>query len=635
MLSIHKGGIRCIVCIHIPGYSLRKAWADNEDHFGMLNKTSLPFKRTALPSWIVICSALVLCTVVLVLAVRNIHRERNFMSSMLSEKGAALIKSFEAGARTGLRGGLGARGRLQTLLEETASLPNIRFIAVTDAHGKVLAHNEQGRIGSLLLSEPRLAELRPGPEVQWRLIEEKTTSFAANTFLVFSAFDPLQFRSPRSHRQRMGPMPGCPGPSVRVNPEMCRRFFGFPGFMEGTQLIFLGLDTTPFAAAIAEDVRNTAIIASVLLLLGLGGVTSLFWAQRVRITRKLLQSEQAFSSVVVSNLPLGLMVIGPEGNIALANASAAEMLGLGASPAGAKPDDLLPQEVIRFLHDLETAPAALHREVSCSVAGQKLPINLSGALVLGPEGERVGAVVILHDLRRIKELQDRIKQQEKLAAVGNLAAGVAHEIRNPLSSIKGYATYFMNKFGPDTADREAARIMTQEVDRLNQVVSELLEFARPSDINPRPTDLNELVDRSLQFIRQDAKRKAIELDFSASGSASASIDPDRFTQALLNLYLNAIQAMDSGGTLKVRIASADNGFLRLDVEDEGPGIPLEEQSRIFDPYFTTKKAGTGLGLAIVQKIVETHKGAVQVQSAPGRGTTFSLYIRGREAERKG
>ncbi len=595
----------------------------------MLNKKAPPFKSAALPSWVVICSALVLCGIVLVLAVRNIHRERNFMSSMLSEKGAALIKSFEAGARTGLRGGLGSRGRLQTLLEETASLPNIRFIAVTDSQGKILAHNEQRRIGDRLVDAERLAELRPGEEVQWRLIEQETPFLAANTFLVFSTFDPLQTRSSGMQHRRMGPGPGCmPGASGSVNQEMCRRFFGFPGFREETHLIFLGLDTTPFSAAIAEDIRNTVIIASVLLLLGLGGVTSLFWAHRVRITRRLLQSEQAFSSVVVSNLPLGLIVLGPERKIALANASAAEMLGLGSSPAGGKPEDHLPPEVNRFLHDLESSSAALHREVSCSAGAAELPLNLSGSLVYTADGDRAGAVVILHDLREIKELQDRVKQQEKLAAIGNLAAGVAHEIRNPLSSIKGYATYFMHKFEADSPDREAARVMTQEVDRLNQVVSELLEFARPSDLNARPTDVNSLVERSLQFIREDAKRKSIQLDFAPdSAAASAPIDPDRFTQALLNLYLNAIQAMDSGGSLKVRVAHADNGLLRLDVMDDGPGIDPREQSKIFDPYFTTKKTGTGLGLAIVHKIVEAHQGSIQVKSAPGRGTTFSLYIR--------
>jgi two-component system sensor histidine kinase HydH len=246
-------------------------------------------------------------------------------------------------------------------------------------------------------------------------------------------------------------------------------------------------------------------------------------------------------------------------------------------------------------------------------------------------GDDAGAILILRDLREVRRLQDEVRRREKLAAIGSLAAGVAHELRNPLSSIKGYATYFGSRFAEGSEDREAARVMVQEVERLNRVISDLIGLARPSDIAPRPVDADFLVRHVLRLVRQDAAHRGVtvQVETPAEGQDSlprALLDPDRFSQALLNVFLNALEAMPNGGELAVRLSAAPGNRIAVAVRDTGAGIAPEHLPTIFDPYFTTKSQGTGLGLAIVHKIVEAHGGEVSLRSTPGQGTEVTFLL---------
>ena len=228
----------------------------------------------------------------------------------------------------------------------------------------------------------------------------------------------------------------------------------------------------------------------------------------------------------------------------------------------------------------------------------------------------------------IRRLEEEIRRKEKLAAVGTLAAGVAHEIRNPLSSIKGYATYFGMRFPEGSEDRKAAGVMVREVERLNRVISELIGLSRPSDVRPVAAPLEDSVAHVLRLIAQDAEKRGVRLVNSLPAALPpARMDPDRLGQALLNICLNALDAMPDGGTLTLG-CTVEKQHLVLSVTDTGQGIAPENLNHIFDPYFTTKGHGTGLGLATVHKIVEALEGEVYVQSrqatadTPGRTTFF-------------
>lgn len=229
--------------------------------------------------------------------------------------------------------------------------------------------------------------------------------------------------------------------------------------------------------------------------------------------------------------------------------------------------------------------------------------------------------------RSYKELQDAMKRKEKLLALGHLAAGVAHEIRNPLSSIKGLAKYFAERTPAGGESHELAQVMAKEADRLNRVVSELLELVKPAHLTLQQVDLNEVITHSLHLVGQDAASREIQLRFSANSTLPAiQADPDRLTQVLLNLYLNAIHAIGRQGTITVEANESSGDRVKIVVTDSGKGIAAEQLEAIFTPYFTTKADGTGLGLAVVQNIIEQHGGTIQVVSVEGKGATFTLWL---------
>lgn len=233
---------------------------------------------------------------------------------------------------------------------------------------------------------------------------------------------------------------------------------------------------------------------------------------------------------------------------------------------------------------------------------------------------------MLHDLSEIKRLQKAIRQKEKLATIGGLAAGIAHEIRNPLSSIKGIASYFRDKAPKASEDYDIAEVMVREVDRLNRVITEFLEFARPTEINVRPVKVAELLEHSVRLVRHDAEANGIRIGLTCGKDLdSILVDPDRLNQCLLNLYLNAIQAMGKGGELDIK-GYRDGGTICIEIADTGPGIPGEYMERIFDPYFTTKPSGSGLGLAIVFKIIDAHGGKIFVANRKLGGARFIIQL---------
>jgi two-component system sensor histidine kinase HydH len=203
---------------------------------------------------------------------------------------------------------------------------------------------------------------------------------------------------------------------------------------------------------------------------------------------------------------------------------------------------------------------------------------------------------------------------------------VAHEIRNPLSSIKGIASYFRDKYGKQADDDDMAGVMIEEVERMSRVITELLDFAKPAALCPVPSSVNDLLAHSVRLVSQEAMARNIDIRMNLPEFPLMTImDPDRLAQCLLNIYLNAFQAMDKGGGLTI------TGFVRNDaivveVRDTGKGIGPDDLVRIFDPYFTTKPRGTGLGLAIVHKIMDAHGGSVKVRSEVGKGSVFSLIL---------
>lgn len=579
--------------------------------------------------WLVIGMSIILAIVVIGLAVMNYNRERQYMATFLSEKGSSLIRAFEAGARTGMMGAFGTLPRLETLIQETAKQPDILYITIVDQGGEIIAHNDKEKIGGSFLERNGMKNLEAGKEVKWRNVDRKSTA----AFEVYKLFLPLLSQNPYHPEMRMMK----PGRSMMYNDTgMC----GDTEWMQGLQsekllhpsnrpVIVVGMDTTSFEEAMEEDIKLTVVISGVLFLLGMAGVVSLFWAQSYARSKIVVSNITAISSEMISNLPEGIILTDNELKLRYINGIAEKLLGANAKGAiGRNAQDVLPAAISQMKISANRNFKVIEKEVEIKqVHGKKIPASVIATEVVTNDGIFVGHMYLIKDLTQIKQLQSEIQRKDKLAAIGNLAAGVAHEVRNPLSSIKGYATYFKSHFAEDDENRAIAEVLINEADRLNRVITELLEIARPSDIKPKEVDVRSIIETAVRLIQADSNRKTkteISTKFD-DGLETIFVDPDRFVQVLVNIYLNSIQAMPEGGLLQTKVSS-ENGFVVIAVTDTGCGMSREIREQIFNPYFTTKNSGTGLGMAVVQKIIEAHNGDITVSSEEGKGTVITIHI---------
>ena len=570
---------------------------------------------TGVPIWIFIGTVLILIPVFTLLTVESINRQRENTIRLLVEEGAALIRSFEAGTRTGLMGHMMGNFKLQHLLSETAQQPDIIYLMVTDAHGTIIVHSDLDQVGKIHGRDIDFDQAVQSKSVQWRWVP---AGDGREVFEVYRRFDPSG--SPR------GRMPHRGGPPPHMRP-------GLPtgrGDSPEPQVIFVGLDNTAILAAHQSDSRHTIVMAVILLLVCVSGILLLFMTQGYRATRASLVRIKAFSDTLVQNMPIGLIAFDDRRRIASFNQVAQSILSFAPDAIiGRSAAHVMPDEIVEALDRLSPSSGVIEREIECRLgSGGRIPVSFSASPLHDGEKRFLGFVLLLKDQREVHELRKEILRNQRLAAVGRLAAGVAHEVRNPLSSIKGFATYFKDRHRDKPEDQQIANIMIQEVDRLNRVISQLLDFARPIKIIPRKVSIPHIVADALKMVEARAAEKKVHVDAHiAEGLQDAVLDADRISQVLLNLFLNALEAMESGGRLSVAVNTADGGrWIVFSVTDTGHGIPAPDVAKVFDPYYTTKSTGTGLGLAIAHNIIDAHGGRIDLASTAGEGTVFTVRI---------
>lgn len=563
------------------------------------------------PPWVLLGAVAVLLPIFVFMTLQNIHREKEFTTRLLAEKGGALIRAFEAGTRTGMMGMQRGSFQLQRLLTETSQLPDIAHLIVTDAAGNVIAHSDLDRVGSAYGKGLDVAFVSQSKKLDWRIVKGAD---GVQVFEVFRKFEPAG-----------PPMGMARGPMMRRLPE------GFEFPPEPPRVIFVGLDMTSIDEAQRSDVWHAVLTGVILLLVGFAGITLLLLAQSYRATRTSLSRIKAFSDHVVENMPIGLVATDSRQRVVVFNQVAESVLQTRADSAIGSPAQRVLPPALWAQMEAMPAPdtAILEKEADCALAGGRvIPLEIGAGRLTDESGRFLGSILLFKDLSEIRTLRNEIARNQRLATVGRLAAGVAHEIRNPLSSIKGFATYFRERYRDNSEDVQTASILIQEVDRLNRVVGQLLEFSRPVSILPRPVRLDRLVADILKLVEAQAQAKGVTVALRhRADMPEVRLDPDRLSQVLLNLFLNGIEAMGGGGVLTVRFeAAADGRRIDIRVSDTGSGIRPEDLSHIFEPYFTTKTSGTGLGLAIAHNIIEAMHGEISVQSTLGAGTTFTLKI---------
>jgi two-component system sensor histidine kinase PilS (NtrC family) len=268
--------------------------------------------------------------------------------------------------------------------------------------------------------------------------------------------------------------------------------------------------------------------------------------------------------------------------------------------------------------------------------GSIIPIGVSASVLRRGSGEPMGVICSFQDLSDIKRMEAQVRQADRLAAIGRLAAGLAHEIRNPIASIRGSIEVLRQNLKPQGADRRLMDIVLRESDRLDGTIAEFLDFSRPRRREPVLTDLTQMIDEVLLLLGQQAGPVLRIVREYPDGTVKTYVDPAQIRQALWNLCRNAVTAMPQGGTLRVAAhlgRTADptqRPVVEIVVEDSGPGVPPEHLPHIFEPFYTTKPDGTGLGLAIVHRIIQEHEGDIRVESPAGGGARFVIMLPGLE-----
>jgi two-component system sensor histidine kinase HydH len=545
---------------------------------------------------------------------RQITRERTRYLTMLTLKGNTLIASLVAGTRVGMIGMFWSKAQLQALLAEFVRDPDVQSLIIWNQEGERIAE-----AGSL----PRSAFPLAG--VEQALTQGMTTTsmlsaangqelFTLTTPFLPAAIDQTSGRSLQYLQHMLGMM------QQRL-PETHELF------VPENLAVTVGLRTTTMHTALREEIWKT-IVATVICLLGSG--IALYFAlgiERAQTIRRTLREMRLYTQHVIDSMPNGLISVDVHGKIQTVNPLASQLLGiLTSSLPGRFFAEVFPESVIALEDTLRTGKAIIEQEVDwLTTEGQHIPFSVSATPLRAENGIIQGAVVMLRDLRDLRAMQEQVKRVERLAALGRLAAGVAHEIRNPLGAIKGLAQYFQRKWKDQPEERAYAEVIVREVDRLNRVVTDLLELARVRPPRYELLDPITLAEHAVALVTPDLQIKGARIQLLGS-AAPFYADRDQMTQVLLNLLLNAIDAVTTGDEITILLADRSGEEVEIRIQDTGCGIAPTDLPQIFDPFFTTKKKGAGLGLAIAHQIVVNHQGTIQVESMPGQGTIIILRL---------
>jgi two-component system, NtrC family, sensor histidine kinase HydH len=335
---------------------------------------------------------------------------------------------------------------------------------------------------------------------------------------------------------------------------------------------------------------------------------------------------QGTTDLVLDNMADAVVAVDAAGTITVYNAAAARLFGRPPADMLTRScTELADGDPLHLCSTLATHSPVQYDERELALAGGMRILGVSTSII-----HRNGAVdlviALARDLTEARRIRAQLEQRDRLSAMGSLAGGVAHEIRNPLNAIGMIVQRFRREFTPTTdveEYRQLADTMRSEVQRVNSIITQFLEFARP----PRPVrareDLRSVVAHALDIVRSESAERGITLAHAAPDTPlPVEVDRHRMTQALLNIISNAFEAMEGGGTLTVAVSAP----ARIDIGDTGAGIPPEARARIFNLYYTTKATGTGLGLSIVHQIVSEHDGTIAVESAAADGTGARFVI---------
>jgi two-component system sensor histidine kinase PilS (NtrC family) len=394
------------------------------------------------------------------------------------------------------------------------------------------------------------------------------------------------------------------------------------GVLAWQRVIVVPMSVRPWEQSAANLLRTLGIQGASMV--GVGALAFILGdqlqkgAETLATTRKAAADLFTLHQDIVRSLASGLVTIGPDGTVLSANDAACDILAVALKDISNKPIETVMPGLTALLEKGEARRADL-----------TLPDGLTIGVTVSPlrdvRDQVLGRVVNFTDLTELRRLEQNMRRAERLATVGQLAAGVAHEIRNPLASISG-SIQLLKAAPASDEDRALMDIVNREIDRLNVLIGDLLDYA-----NPRPShfvdfDVDVLVRETLQVAGGDSAFADIEVTSNVAGPLPVRGDSSKLRQVMWNLLRNAAEAAAAGGKHVSVSAFLEEDDVVIVVGDDGPGIPTDQIGRIFDPFFTTKEKGTGLGLATSHAVIAEHGGSIDVQSSVGTGTQMMVIL---------
>ncbi|MEJ2103898.1 MAG: ATP-binding protein [Ignavibacteriaceae bacterium] len=391
----------------------------------------------------------------------------------------------------------------------------------------------------------------------------------------------------------------------------------------------IGLSLDEVRAVEDRMKRRLIIISLVLAAIGIVVLSIIFTTQNLRTVSNEFKKFKTFTSTVLENMGEAVIVVDEQKKITLFNKSSQQLFQKNE-------DEVLNREVAELSADISAAleQYCKNNDDKCAdvsidalIKDERKYLNLNFTRNKDDDGKD-NYIIVINDITEARRLEEESKRKEKLSAMGELASGVAHEIRNPINAIGMIAQRLDKEFKVERDSEEyhsITNLLRSEVTRINKIITQFLSYAKPLDIQLGKVNSKEFFDDIYRLFSDQAKLKGIQLKKLSDQSFEITIDPELIKQSLMNLVQNAIDAVDKGGKVEINYFKKENNLI-IEITDSGKGIPEEIKHKIFDLYYTTKPEGTGLGLSIVQKIVAEHKGTIEVFSEIKKFTKFKINI---------
>jgi len=356
-------------------------------------------------------------------------------------------------------------------------------------------------------------------------------------------------------------------------------------------------------------------------------------AAQLATTARSLANLRAFNERIIDSIHSGLVTIDLAGNIITFNRAAEEITGYRFTQVSGSPLNIvfgdLTEQIQLSMAAIERGNRPPRLEMDARTAdGRAIHLGFSIALLVGESGERTGYVIAFQDLTEVVKLEREMRRQDRLVALGKMAAAIAHEIRNPLASMRGSVQLLQSELNLTEEQNHLMNIVIRESDRLNQIISDFLSYARPAPSRPVLIDLKQELAETVKLLRNspEVTDKQVIIERYPPGPVIYRADSNQMRQVFWNLTRNCLQAMPDGGSLVISLKIAEGNQIEVTFKDTGIGMNEEQVERIFEPFNSYRRGGTGLGMAIVYQIISDHNGRIFVDSQPGKGTSVTILL---------